>query len=661
MRHNKLNIYFSSINFKKIELLQSITLIIIVFLLSKFISLTFISLVLLLALWSLAIALNQVKKPGVLSGNILAMLTSAGLFIDIGFSDTVNLFVAMLLLSSVLKQLISTTLFHFKTVCLIQLFLIASVYLYQQSLYSSLLTFIFFIANIATLNLIIRPNQKLKNALSLASKSLLMSLPIAFLLFILLPRLPSFWSLPGPGIAKTGLNENIDPFSISKLSNSSELVFRANFKDKKPSAPYYWRSMVHEEFSEQTWKITHEAKTTNRNNIANRDSEYKYEIIAEKSGLHWLYALDYAQSNTQFVENKYAGLLARNKNLSQTFKYNVSSFKIENIKKLSSYDRNINLRLISGSNPKSILIAKEIQQISDTDKMFFNNLYQYFINEKFVYTLEPPALYGTNKLDQFLLESKKGFCGHYASLSAFMFRSVGIPARVVSGYLGGELSTDKNYLSVFQYDAHAWTEVWLENKGWTRFDATSVVSPDRLYGSLSQSEANKEEFLRNLDFGLLSLQNFPMLNWVRLNLDSIDFMWTNWILGFNSQEQKGLLESIFESNLSLKIAVSILSGLASILISIYAFMIWTKRERFNIPLEREFNDLKLWGEKNQIPLGAGVTPQAYLLLLVNKFKIKSKYINQFINLYIDTRYKQIPLTNENQKYAEHLVKIITKN
>jgi hypothetical protein len=90
-------------------------------------------------------------------------------------------------------------------------------------------------------------------------------------------------------------------------------------------------------------------------------------------------------------------------------------------------------------------------------------------------------------------------------------------------------------------------------------------------------------------------------------------------------------------------------------------MIWTKRERFNLPLEREFNDLKLWGEKNQIPLGSGVTPQAYLLLLVNKFEIKSKYINQFLNLYIDTRYKQIPLTIENQKYAKHLVKIITKN
>ena len=656
-----MNISYASINFKKIELLQSITLIIIVFLLSKFISLTFISVVLLLAVWTLAIALNQVNKPGIFAGNILAIVTSAGLFIDIGFSDTVNLFVAMLLLSTVLKQLISTSLLHFKTICLIQLFLIASVYLYQQSLYTSLLTFIFFIANIATLNLIIRPNQKLNNALKLATKSLLMSLPIAFLLFILLPRLPSFWSLPGPGVAKTGLNENIDPFSISKLSNSSELVFRANFKNTKPSPPYYWRSMVHEEFSEQTWKITNRAKMTNREHIPDFNAKYEYEVIAEKSGLHWLYSLDYARSNTQFVENKYAGLLARSKNLSQTFKYNVSSFNIENNKKLSSYERNINLSLMSDSNPKTVLVAKEIQRISDTDELFFNNLYQYFINEKFLYTLEPPALYGNNKLDQFLLESKKGFCGHYASLTAFIFRSVGIPARVVSGYLGGELSSDKSYLSVFQYDAHAWTEVWLVNKGWTRFDATSVVSPDRLYGSLSQSEANKEEFLRNLDFGLLSLQNFPMLNWIRLNLDSVDFMWTNWILGFNSQEQKGLLKSIFESNITLKIAVSILVGLASFLLFIYAYMVWIKREKFDTPLECELNELKLWGEKNQIPLESGVTPQAYLLLLINKFELKSKYINQFLNLYIDTRYKEISLTKENQRYAKQLVKIITKN
>jgi len=661
VRHNKLNLELSKVSYKKIELLQSITLIIIVFLLAESISLTFISVILLLALWSFAIALNQVKKPSILIGNILAILTATGLFLDIGFSDSVNLFVAMLLLSTVLKQLISTNLFHFKTICLIQLFLISSVYLYQQSLYASILTFLFFIANIATLNLIIRPKAKLSNALKLSAKTLFLSLPIAFFFFILLPKLPSFWSLPGPGVAKTGLNENIDPFSISKLSKSSELVFRAKFSTISPSAPYYWRSMVHEEFADQTWKITQQAKVSKRTFTLNNETKFNYEIIAEKSGLHWLYALDYGSSDTQFVDNKYAGLLARHKNLSQTFKYSVSSSDLNNIVKLSSYERFTNLKLAQNSNPKAIIVAKEIKQKSNSDEIFLNNLYQYFIQQKFIYTLEPPALYGNNKLDQFLLESKKGFCGHYASLSAFMFRSVGIPARVVSGYLGGELSKDKDYLSVFQYDAHAWTEVWLENKGWTRFDATSVVSPDRLYGSLSQSEANKEEFLRNLNFGLLSLQNFPVLNWVRLNLDNIDFMWTNWILGFNAQEQQGLLKKLFGSDQTLKIAFTIIGLLTAFLLCVYFYTVWKKRPMYIKPLEFEYTKIKVWGAIKKVPLEPGMTPQSYMALLNKQFDSKSKYLTEFSNLYIDTRYKEIALSKSKLKQAKILVKLITKN
>jgi hypothetical protein len=373
-----------------------------------------------------------------------------------------------------------------------------------------------------------------------------------------------------------------------------------------------------------------------------------------------LYALDYGRSSTQFVDNKYAGLLARQKNLSQTFKYRVSSFDLNNIEKLTDYEKNTNLALTPHSNPKTVGVAQQIKQNSISDEMFFNDLYQYFIKQQFVYTLEPPALYGNNKLDQFLLESKRGFCGHYASLSAFMFRSVGIPARVVSGYLGGELSEDGGYLSVFQYDAHAWTEVWLEKTGWTRFDATSVVSPDRLYGSLSQSEANKEEFLRNLNFGLLSLQNFPMLNWVRLNLDNIDFMWTNWILGFNAQEQQGLLKRLFGSDQTLKIALTIISLISAFLLSMYFYAIWKKRVVYTTPLEREYQHIINWATLENCPLEASVTPQKYLTLLSCRFDDKSKYLEQFLNLYIDTRYQEVSLSKSKQKHAKVLVKLITK-
>jgi transglutaminase-like putative cysteine protease len=648
------------INLKKVELLQSITLLIVTVLFSEFISMSFIAVILLLALWSLAIALEQVKKPSVLAGNILAVLTATALFLEIGIHDTVNLFVAMLLLSTALKQLVSNELLHFKAVCLIQLFLISSVYLYQQSLYTSILAFCFFIGSFATLHLLIRPEVLLTTAVKLSAKTLILSLPLAFILFLLLPRLPSFWSLPGPNIAKTGLNENIDPFSISKLAKSSELVFRVNFTDEAPALPYYWRSMVHEEFTSQAWRITNYARATEEKQIIKKIDAVQYEVIAQKSSLHWLYGLDYAQSNTEFVNNKYAGVLSRSKNLSQTFKYTASSNAFKNNLKLNKYERNINLKLPQNSNPKAVEIAKMLKYKSSDDKSFYNNLLNYYITNQFSYTLEPPSLVGENKLDQFLINSKRGFCGHYASLSAFIFRSAGIPARVVSGYLGGEISPNNQYLSVYQYDAHAWTEVWLKDKGWTRFDATSVVSPDRLNGSLSQSQQNSEEFMRNLDFGLLSLQQFPMLNWIRLNINNIDYMWTNWVLGFDSQAQKGLLEEIFGKNITLKLTLAILGSISLFLFGFYCFVLWQKRPQFLKPLEKEYHQVQCWGEKNNAPLKIGMTPQTYFKYLIAHFNNKAPFLEQLLALYIQVRYKQSECSVKQQKQAKHLIKMITK-
>jgi hypothetical protein len=59
-------------------------------------------------------------------------------------------------------------------------------------------------------------------------------------------------------------------------------------------------------------------------------------------------------------------------------------------------------------------------------------------------------------------------------------RAAGVPARVVTGYLGGEWNPSGGYLIVHQSDAHAWAEVWLEGRGWTRVDPTAVIEPERL-------------------------------------------------------------------------------------------------------------------------------------------------------------------------------------
>ena len=106
-----------------------------------------------------------------------------------------------------------------------------------------------------------------------------------------------------------------------------------------------------------------------------------------------------------------------------------------------------------------------------------------FREQPFVYTMQPPRL-ADNAVDEFLFETRKGFCEHYASAFTVVMRAAGVPARVVTGYQGGEFNPLGGYLIVRQSDAHAWAEVWIRDRGWLRVDPTAAVAPERIQGGL---------------------------------------------------------------------------------------------------------------------------------------------------------------------------------
>ena len=92
-----------------------------------------------------------------------------------------------------------------------------------------------------------------------------------------------------------------------------------------------------------------------------------------------------------------------------------------------------------------------------------------------------------DSVDEFLFDTKRGFCGHYASAFATLMRAAGIPARVVTGYQGGTFNRFADYWILRQSDAHAWTEVWIEGRGWLRMDPTSVIAPSRVERGLNDA------------------------------------------------------------------------------------------------------------------------------------------------------------------------------
>ncbi|MDL2345929.1 transglutaminase-like domain-containing protein, partial [Deinococcus sp. MIMF12] len=153
----------------------------------------------------------------------------------------------------------------------------------------------------------------------------------------------------------------------------------------------------------------------------------------------------------------------------------------------------------------------------------------------FRYTLTPPTLPGRDRVDAFLFGSRAGFCEHYASSFAFLMRAAGVPARVVGGYLGGELNPSGGYLIVRQQDAHAWVEVWLEGQGWVRVDPTAGVAPGRVTAglptALSRPEAEAPPPPAALDR-------------VALRVDAWQTRWNSWVAGYDGPRQRDLLDRV---------------------------------------------------------------------------------------------------------------------
>ena len=193
--------------------------------------------------------------------------------------------------------------------------------------------------------------------------------------------------------------------------------------------------------------------------------------------------------------------------------------------------------LLNGNNNvRARQFAQQLHAASDSDESYIQAVLNYFSEQNFIYSLKPPLL-GANNVDEFLFDSRIGFCGHYASSFTFLMRAAGIPARVIGGYQGGELNPLTGSVLVHQFDAHAWTEVWLPQKGWQRVDPTLQVAPDRIANSVQDLPATQSDFFDQANMSALKFKHIALLNKLRLRLDALDYHWANWVLQYKGEKQ----------------------------------------------------------------------------------------------------------------------------
>ena len=379
-----------------------------------------------------------------------------------------------------------------------------------------------------------------KAAVLLAGRALLYSIPLAILLFVFFPRLPgAFWSLPRNNEAETGLSDSMSPGSISELTASYDIAFRVRFEgDAPPPQERYWRGPVLHDFDGYTWK-RRQGGTYRAVPLEYLGRAYRYRITLEPSQQNWWLSLDtvdQAPSSRALLTYDYE-LLGRDPVTETTSFDAVSHTATRTSEPLSPLGRQIETQWAQGRNPRTLQFARELRAKVSSDGAFVDAVLQYFRTQGFVYSLMPPLL-DYNSVDDFLFNTHSGFCGHYASAFVSLMRAAGIPARVVTGYLGGEWNPVGGYFVIRQSDAHSWAEVWLEPRGWVRIDPTAVVEPDRLTRGmldLLPNAGSAESRLLRASPGLLGL----LQRW-----DAANQWWTDHVLKFDYRSQLNLLSRL---------------------------------------------------------------------------------------------------------------------
>lgn len=499
-----------------------------------------------------------------------------------------------ILVSSLLKVLEIKNQRDGYIVVFISMFLLAVSFLFEQGLFTaiySVLAIWLLLAALVGLHQSEQLQNNFKRAGKISVQVLLLSLPIMLVLFLLFPRLGPLWSLNlQSGKAKTGLSENMSPGDIAELSNSDELVFRVKFEGETPAPDqWYWRGLVLDFYEEingkANWSMSGILNKVDwyPNSWLPDDGEgvFNYRIIQEASNKKWLFGLRGIAAMESGIGMTEDDRIVSNKKLLQRKEYAVRSVPKLPIaaQGLRPFMRQQNLQLPRGSvNPKTRSLAQQIFLNFDSDVERMKHALSYYPDNDFSYTLKPEVMTG-NDIDDFLFEKRSGFCAHYSSSFVFLMRSMNIPARVVAGYQGGELNPDSGHITVRQYDAHAWVEVWLEDQGWVSVDPTAQVAPERISLGLREALGGSDEFLSNNNFSLIKMSHLPWLNDLRFQLDQLNYYWHKTVLNFNKDKQGSLLKDWFGSGFLKKSLYALAAIFCSLFFFIALVVLWRKPNR----------------------------------------------------------------------------------
>lgn len=520
----------------------------------------------------------------------------------------------------------------------IAIFLVMSSLLREQYLWSLpyLVAAMVFIMT-AWLRMSANPKEPLRRSFRTGARLILYAAPLAIAMWVLFPRIASpFWAVPiDTSSGTTGLDDTMSPGDISDLSESDEVAFRVRFESQVPEPrDRYWRALVLTQFDGRAWSVPSEGDSFRdprfRQNVQVLGEPVRYQVTLEPTRQRWVPALEvpweWDLANGQIGRTQE---LSRIYPIDQRIAYTVESYPDYRAEAKNTYLRNWYLRLPERRNPRTLETAREMYEKAGTPEAFVNAVLDRFHNEDFYYTLRPPAL-GSNPVDRFLFETRRGFCEHYASAFTVMMRAVGIPARVVLGYQGGEMNPRGDYMIVRQSDAHAWSEIWIEGIGWRRVDPTAAVAPERIELGFTNSMFDGI----GAAWGLSAPSKW--LHDIKLNWDAINAVWNDWVLGYGPDKQFSLLEELGMEKPTWRKMLLTLVGLVAGLTLIISFVLM--RRYRPPPADRAAVLYRKFVKRTGVEPATGETPIAFAERAIAARKIQAEEVDAITETYLDARY-----------------------
>ncbi|WP_168012437.1 transglutaminaseTgpA domain-containing protein [Halomonas salinarum] len=403
-----------------------------------------------------------------------------------------------------------------------------------------------------------------------------LSAPLMVAVFIAMPRFEPLWSLPTLERASTGLSDSMAPGDFARLSRSDDRAFRASFEGAvPPPAKRYWRVYTLSHFDGERWSretpeslaatlerpVRDFARSARRNPFVSasmmsdlvsqkatadasegRPAPYRTELLLEPDSRPWRPSLGTPLASPErqrfLGDGTVEGLTSLSSRGLVTLK---SSGEAPSF--ADPAGRAWHTLLPQGRNPRTLALAKALWRDAEGDpQAYLAAVMARFAQAPYRYTLEPPRLTGEHRVDAFLFDSRAGYCAHYASATAMLARAVGIPARVVAGFQGGERHPD-GHLTVRDYDAHAWVEVWREGS-WRRLDPTAVIAPERIEQGPAALSDGSEAFLADARLSALRFRDVAWLNSARLAWERLEYRWQRQVVGYERGHREALMAQL---------------------------------------------------------------------------------------------------------------------